>query len=89
MEYHRLINKSPITGICIGFVEEIYDHAKAENNGSQLIKSLIYLSKLNIAMLEDGEMQAIELFKSEIRTANAPVKIFFKVCWQKFMKIIY
>ena len=56
------------------FVEEIYDHAKAENNGSQLIKSLIYLSKLNIAMLEDGEMQAIELFKSEIRTANAPVK---------------
>lgn len=71
------------------FVEEIYDHAKAENNGSQLIKSLIYLSKLNIAMLEDGEMQAIELFKSEIRTANAPVKIFFKVCWQKFMKIIY
>ena len=30
------------------FVEEIYDHAKAENNGSQLIKSLIYLSKLNL-----------------------------------------
>ena len=56
------------------FVEEIYEHAKAENNGPQLIKSLIYLSKLNIALREEGEMYAIELFKNEIRAANAPVK---------------
>jgi len=55
-------------------VEEIYDHAKTEHNEPQLIKSIIYLSKLTIALREDGEMHAIELFKSEIHEANSPVK---------------
>ena len=55
-------------------VNEIYDHAKAENISPQIIKSLIYRGKYTNMLEEDGEEKAIALFEKEIAISDGVTK---------------
>ncbi len=55
-------------------VEKLYARATRENNPSQLIKTLIYRSKYQSQLEEDGDARVIERLQSELASANFPVK---------------
>ena len=55
-------------------VNEIYDHAKAENISPPIIKSLIYRGKYTNMLEEDGEEKAIALFEKEIAISDGVTK---------------
>jgi len=55
-------------------VEEIHKMALADKNDPQLIKSVIYLSRLTIQSDEKGIESSIEKLESVVKTANAPAK---------------
>lgn len=53
-------------------VDEIYSQAKKEKNGQQIIRALLYQSKIMVITSDedDFELEIIEKFKSEIAKAN-------------------
>lgn len=55
-------------------VEEIHKMALADKNDPQLIKSVIYLSRLTIQSDEKGIESSIEKLESVVKSANAPAK---------------
>jgi Bacterial Alpha-2-macroglobulin MG10 domain/Alpha-2-macroglobulin family/MG2 domain len=55
-------------------VETIYNHAKAEQNVTQLVKSVIYKMKYNEDVQEDAFAKNIESVEKESQTAVFPVK---------------
>lgn len=55
-------------------VEEIHTHALAEKNNPQLVKSIIYISRLSINTDEKGIEKSIDRLQQIIQTTDAPVK---------------
>jgi len=75
-------------------VELIHVKAKEENNSNQLIKSIIYKSKLAILISEDAQFKVIQNIKTEINSAEFPVKnilesILANLYWQYYQKNRY
>ncbi len=70
-------------------VEKIYSLAKAENNASQIIKSILYKSKYALTLEEDAQLTIIKNLKQEIEQAKTPQKnilesILANLYWQYF-----
>lgn len=55
-------------------VEQIYEAAKATDNYPQLVKSLIRYNSFSIELEENGVLNAVNRFESEIQQADFPVK---------------
>lgn len=55
-------------------VEAIHARAKAENNGGQTIKSLIFRGKYTTMLDEDGLVKAVQNFEAEAKAAPQPQK---------------
>lgn len=55
-------------------VEKLYVRATRENNPSQLVKTLIYRSKYQNQLEEDGDVRVIERLQAELASADFPVK---------------
>lgn len=53
-------------------VTSIYNKAKKKNNSSQLIKSLLYLSKNTLILKEDAELEIVQVLEKEIKEADFP-----------------
>jgi predicted DCC family thiol-disulfide oxidoreductase YuxK len=53
-------------------VTSIYKKAKKKNNSSQLIKSLLYLSKNTLILKEDAELEIVQVLEKEIKEADFP-----------------
>lgn len=52
----------------------LYNRATKENNYSQVVKAIIYRSKYNRQLSENGEVLAITEWEEEIKSATAPTK---------------
>ncbi|MBK6818024.1 MAG: hypothetical protein IPG82_21895 [Saprospiraceae bacterium] len=61
----------PLSGL--GIVDSIYEKARAEGNGVQQIKALIYKAKYTSQLDEDGVVKGIELFENDLLVATDPV----------------
>ncbi len=72
-------------------VSTIEAQAKANNNSSQIIKTLLYKSKYSLLLEEDAQLKIINDFKLEIDKNNAPVKnvlqnMLAHLYWQYFQQ---
>ncbi|AUC17093.1 alpha-2-macroglobulin [Tenacibaculum sp. SZ-18] len=75
-------------------VEKIYTKATADNNSPQLIKCLVYKSKLSINMEENAQLTIINDFKLQISNSNFPSKnilqnMLANLYWQYFQENRY
>ncbi len=55
-------------------VGEIYNHAKAEKNGPQILKSTIYRAKYVQLLEEDGTEKSMRVIEDELRVSAFPEK---------------
>ena len=70
-------------------VETIYQKAKLENNVPQIAKTLLYKSKYALILEEDAQLQIVNQFKTEIDSAQFPLKnilesVMANIYWQYF-----
>lgn len=70
-------------------VESIYLQAKSENNTPQIVKTLLYKSKYALILEEDAQLQIVDWFKTEIDSAQFPLKnilesVLANIYWQYF-----
>ncbi len=66
---HQGLPKSALENVLL-----IYEKAKSEENAAQIIKCLIYRGKYESQLEEDGLVNAIFKWETEIETAKFPVK---------------
>ncbi|PIF00917.1 MAG: alpha-2-macroglobulin [Maribacter sp.] len=86
--------KEALTKSALGIVEGISRKAKRENNTTQTIKSLLYLSKYTMILEEDAQLQIINDFRQGIAQAKPPTKNILEsylanLYWQFFQQNRY
>ncbi|WP_179345411.1 alpha-2-macroglobulin family protein [Winogradskyella ursingii] len=75
-------------------VEDIYQKAIKENDKPQRIKALLYKSKYMLTLEEDAQINIVDLFKSEIASADTITKhllenMLANLYWQYFQQNRY
>ncbi len=69
-----LINEKGLTASALKEVESIYAIAKKEKDNAQSIKALLYITDLQSALQEDGEISSMKKIEAEIPSASTPVR---------------
>jgi len=72
-------------------VDEIYKKAKKDKNAAQIVKTLLYKSKFALTLKENAQLEIIEQFNQEIKTAHIPTKnilenILASLYWQYYQQ---
>jgi len=75
-------------------VDSIYKIAINENNSNQLIKSLLYKSKISLVLNENAQLSIVQDFKKHIEKSSSPTKnilnnMLANLYWQYFKKNRY
>ncbi len=83
------LERKGLTKDALKLAEEIYAKAKDENNGTQTVKSLLYVMKYNNMIEENSDSLNMIRLKKELSTAKTPVKqilhsILGEVYWQYY-----
>ncbi len=65
--------KKGLTKSAFEMVQKIYQQAKKDNNGPQIIKALLYQSKYMMTLEEDSQLKIIHNFEREIAGNQPPV----------------
>jgi uncharacterized protein YfaS (alpha-2-macroglobulin family) len=69
-----LLQKAGLPNSALTEANKIYARAKKEKNNAQLIKSLIYISFIQLSKEEDAPLKNIQLWEKEIPTAAEPAR---------------
>ena len=70
----RQAEQKGLTKTAYKLVKEIYNKAKKDQNGPQIVKSLLYQSKYMMRLEEDSQLHIIHNFEKEISENGAPNK---------------
>lgn len=90
---HKL-ERDALTKSALEIVQNISAKAKKENNSSQIVKSLLFISKYALILEEDAQLKIINDLKNEISSANFPVSNILEsylanLYWQYFQQNRY
>ena len=86
--------KEALTKSAMAVVRKISKKAKKEHNSTQIVKSLLYISKYAMTLEEDAQLQIINDFKEAITTSQSPTKNVLQsylanLYWQYFQQNRY
>ncbi len=70
----RQAEQKGLTKTAYKLVKEIYNKAKKDQNGPQIVKSLLYQSKYMMRLEENSQLHIVHNFEKEIAENNPPVK---------------